>query len=93
MEASDVAHGSHEITCRDSVWLVSRLRDGELSADEVARLSRHVQGCLRCQTARRQFDALYAGLDDLLARANASQGALGTRPQTLVSPHLPDSTR
>lgn len=73
MARFDVDPGSHPINCRESVWLVSQLRDGELTTQETLMLTRHVQECPRCQTARSQFESLHAGLDELLARPQAPE--------------------
>lgn len=55
------------ITCRDSVLLVSQWRDGILDPQGRQRLCEHVLACERCQVASRQFQALFCGLDELLA--------------------------
>lgn len=63
-----ITNPSASITCRESVYLVSQWRDGELDDQDKQRLSLHVSICERCQVANKQFQMLFAGLDDLLAR-------------------------
>lgn len=58
-----------DISCYDSVHLVSLLRDGELTGFDQARLERHLKDCVRCQIARKQFETLYRALDAILGRA------------------------
>ena len=54
------------ISCRESVAMVSALRDHELGAADQVRLDQHVAHCSSCQVARQQFDALFGALDALL---------------------------
>ncbi len=79
------AKSSAVITCQDSVHFVSLLRDGELGDIDRTRLEAHLQSCPRCQTARQQFEVLYAGLDTLLARSEIASSFVS--PQAAPSPH------
>lgn len=56
------------ITCKQSVEWVSLERDQALSADKQKLLHQHIKHCPRCAVAKQQFDRMFAGLDDLLAR-------------------------
>jgi hypothetical protein len=56
------------ITCRESVRMVSLLRDHELGAKDELRLALHIQACPRCHIAGRQFEQLFDALDELLVR-------------------------
>ncbi len=57
-----------EITCRESVEMVSLMRDHELGAKDELRLALHIQACPRCHIAGRQFEQLFDTLDELLVR-------------------------
>ena len=56
------------ITCRDTTWLVSAARDGELDEAGHAALQAHIAGCAFCRAASRQFSDLFRSLDLLLAK-------------------------
>lgn len=57
-----------DITCRDSVHLVSLMRDGELAGSDEERLNQHIKSCKSCQVAKQQFELMHQALDILLAR-------------------------
>lgn len=57
-----------DISCRDSVYFVSLLRDAELPSADEARLHQHIATCKRCQVAKQQFETMHKALDILLAR-------------------------
>jgi hypothetical protein len=59
---------SDQITCQESVYLVSLLRDQSLDQLGKLCLDQHLKSCLNCQIAKQQFEILFAGLDDLLAK-------------------------
>lgn len=55
-------------TCEDTTWLVSSAQDRELSDEEQSRLQKHIDGCDRCQVARRQFETLFRGVHAYVGR-------------------------
>jgi hypothetical protein len=61
-------------SCRDSTWLVSEARDRPLSATERAQLHRHIDSCPHCQVASKQFERLFAQIDDLLGHTRHNGG-------------------
>ncbi len=73
------------ITCRDTTWLVSSARDGQLTPQQARQLAAHLAGCAACQVASRQFAQLFAQLDVLLARDARPDSATDARPA-----HIPD---
>lgn len=56
------------ITCRDTTWLVSAARDGELDEAGHAALQKHIADCPFCREASQQFTDLFRSLDLLLAK-------------------------
>ncbi len=64
-----------EITCLDSVFLVSQQRDAALNPQEHERLKTHLAACPRCRVAKHQFHVLFQSLDVLLGRPNAGSVA------------------
>lgn len=61
-----------DISCRDSVYFVSLLRDAELSSADAQRLTHHIASCKSCQQAQQQFDHLHCALDVLLGRRSVN---------------------
>lgn len=55
-------------TCEDAARLVCEERDRALLKDEQHDLAGHLQTCTYCQAARRQFMAVFRGIDELLGR-------------------------
>lgn len=70
----DTREDGADFSCRHGTWLVSESRDRPLSATERAQLHRHIDGCPHCQVASRQFERLFAQIDDLLGRTRHSDG-------------------
>ena len=68
----------NSITCRDTTWLVSSARDGQLTPQQARQLAAHLAGCAACQVASRQFAQLFAQLDTLLARDGSHNDATDT---------------
>ena len=66
------------ITCRDTTWLASSARDGQLTPQQAHQLTAHLAGCAACQVASRQFAQLFAQLDTLLAREAVPNDATDT---------------
>lgn len=56
------------ITCRDTIWLVSAARDGELDEAGHTALQQHIANCPFCRDASQQFTDLFRSLDLLLAK-------------------------
>lgn len=56
------------ITCRDTTWLVSAARDGELDEAGHIALQQHIADCPFCCDASQQFADLFRSLDLLLAK-------------------------
>lgn len=57
-----------DISCQDSVYFVSLLRDAELPIGDEQRLNQHIASCKSCQQAKKQFEIMHDALDLLLAR-------------------------
>jgi anti-sigma factor RsiW len=62
------ANENDDITCQDSVSMVSLHRDGEISQADQQKMNQHIATCSHCQVAHAQFQALFSSLDMLLVR-------------------------
>lgn len=54
---------SEEFACRDATVLVSEARERALTAAEIDELRSHIDGCVRCQAAREQFEILFRNVE------------------------------
>lgn len=57
---------SEELTCRDTTALVSDARERALTTAEIDDLRSHLDGCVRCQAAREQFEILFRNVERYL---------------------------
>ena len=64
-----------DLTCRGTTYLVSEGRDRALTADEQARLRKHIENCPECQVASRQFEELFDLLETLFGKGQGMDAA------------------
>lgn len=57
---------TRELKCRDTTVLVSEARERALTAVELDDLRSHLDGCVRCQAAREQFEILFRSAERYL---------------------------
>jgi hypothetical protein len=57
---------SRVLSCRGTTVLVSDARERPLTAEELSDLRSHLNGCVRCQAAREQFEILFRGIERYL---------------------------
>ncbi len=64
---------SHQvpITCKDTTWLVSDARERELTSEEKAALTAHIEHCELCQGASKQFEVLFRQLGMFLGKSGS----------------------
>ena len=76
MKAVDEAPGQEvpDVRCRDTTFLVSAARDGEIDEARLRALAAHLEHCERCQVAKQQFTRMFEALDELLARGTDRSG-------------------
>jgi anti-sigma factor RsiW len=60
--------------CREVLALLTRYLDGDLSADELARVQAHVAGCDACATFGGAFQKAIAAIRDADLTADATDG-------------------
>jgi hypothetical protein len=76
MKAMDEAPGQEvpDVRCRDTTFLVSAARDGQIDEAGLRALAVHLQHRERCQVAKQQFTRMFEAVDGLLARRTDRSG-------------------